>query len=116
MLYSRVWGINIVFSFAATSKLVKQVTTELKLEQKPVEDLTSGFTSFELKLDGSLATLIRNHNQEQVKVQLDANSAIEAGSDDVEFDEEPGEEGATTDDESEVVTKFFLFFGYLQNS
>ena len=93
------------FFFVATSKLVKQVTTELKLEQKPAEDLVSGFTSFELKLDGSLATLVRKHDQEQVKIQLDANSAIEAGSDDMEFDEEVGEEGAATDDEPEVSTE-----------
>ena len=65
----------------------------------------SGFTSFELKLDGSLATLVRKHDQEQVKIQLDANSAIEAGSDDMEFDEEAGEEGAATDDEPEVSTE-----------
>ena len=55
-----------------------------------------------MTLDGSLATLTRNHEQEKVKVQLDANSAIEAASDDVEFDEE---EGATNiDEESEVAT------------
>ena len=77
---------------------------ELKLEQKPVEDLASGFTSFELTLDGALATLIRNHNEEQVKVQLDANSAIEAGGDDEGFDVEEGEEEAGMDEESEVET------------
>ena len=93
-------GTEPIFSqIAAASKLVKQVTTELKLEQKPLEDLSSRFTLFELTLDGSLATLVRNHDQEKVKVQLDANSAIEAAGDDVEFD---AEEGAGLDEEPEV--------------
>ena len=94
------YALTILTSFAASSQLVKQVTTELKLEQKPIEDLSTGFTSFELTLDGALATLVRDHNQEKVKVQLDANSAVEAANDDVtEFDED---EGAATDDESDV--------------
>ena len=87
---------------AATSKLAKQVATELKLEQKPTEDLAGGFTSFELKLDGALATLTRSHDQEEVKVQLNANDAIEAGGDEDEFDGAESEEEAGMDGESEV--------------
>lgn len=82
--------------FVATSQLLKRVNTELKLEQKPVGDLQSVFSSFELTTDGSLATLKRQHDLETIKIQLDANSAIEASSDDVEF------EGEEEDEESEV--------------
>lgn len=87
---------------AATSQLLKLVNTELKLEQNSVADLPNGFTSFELTTDGSMATLLRQHDQEKVKVQLDANSAIEAASDDVEFEEE---EGKLPEDELEVDLK-----------
>ena len=55
-------------------------------------------------MDGALATLIRNHNQEKVKVQLDANSAIEASGDDEAFDVEEGEEDAGMDEDLEVAT------------
>lgn len=82
--------------FVATSQLLKRVNTELKLEQKPVGDLQSVFSSFELTTDGSLATLKRQHDLETIKIQLDANSAIEASSDDVEF------EGEEEEEESEV--------------
>ena len=98
----------ILILFAATSKLAKQVSTELKLEQKPTEDLASGFTSFELKLDGALATLTRDHDQEQVKVQVDANNAIEAGGDEEGFDDVESEEEDGMDEESEVATEIFL--------
>ena len=61
------------------------------MEQKPAEGLQNKFTSFELTIDGAVATLRCQHNQENVKVQVDANSAIEACSDDMDFEE--GEEG-----------------------
>ena len=60
----------------------------MKLEKKPLDSLENVFSSFELSTEGSLATLKRQHDQETIKVQLDANSAIEASSDDVEFEEE----------------------------
>ena len=68
----------------------------------------SGFTSFELKLDGALATLTRNHDQEQVKVQVDANHAIEVGGDGEEFDGVESEEEGGMDEESEVVVLSIL--------
>ena len=83
------------FSLAATSQLLKRVNTELKLEQKPAEDLQNKFTSFELTVEGAMATLQRQHDQERVKVQVDANSAIEASSDDMDFEEGEGEEEET---------------------
>ena len=61
-----------------------------------MDSLENVFSSFELSTEGSLATLKRQHDQETVKVQLDANSAIEASSDDVDF------EGEEENEESEV--------------
>ena len=59
----------------------------------------SGFTSFELTVDGALATLTRQHDQESVKIQMDANSAIEASSDEADFDGEVEEEEAEVSSE-----------------
>ena len=59
----------------------------------------SGFTSFELTADGALATLTRQHDQESIKIQMDANSAIEASSDEAEFDGEGEEEEAEVNSE-----------------
>ncbi len=53
-------------------------------------------------MDGALATLTRSHDQEQVKVQVDANHAIEAGGDGEEFDGAESDEEAGMDEESEV--------------
>ena len=54
-------------------------------------------------MDGALATLTRSHSQEQVKVQVDANHAIEAGGDGEEFDGVESDEEGGMDEESEVM-------------
>ena len=48
-----------------------------------------------------MATLLRSYNNEEVKVQLDANSALEGDSDDVE----PSEDDESFEEEEEKEVK-----------
>lgn len=59
-------------------------------------------------MDGALATLTRSHSQEQVKVQVDANHAIEAGGDGEEFDGVESDEEGGIDEESEVMITILI--------
>ena len=61
-------------------------------------------------MDGALATLTRSHSQEQVKVQVDANHAIEAGGDGEEFDGVESDEEGGMDEESEVMITILIIY------
>ncbi len=60
---------------------------EISTEQKVLENLPT-FSSFDVSVDGSIATLLRSYKNEEVKVQLDVNRASEVVSDEMEMEGE----------------------------
>ena len=85
--------------FSASTKLLKVVENEISLEQAVVEDLPK-ISSFQVTVENSVATLMRMVNQEEVKVQLDANSAIEVSPDEMDVRDE-GEDYDSEDQSQE---------------
>eukprot|EP00731_Ephydatia_muelleri_P022422 Em0015g5a len=65
----------------ASSRLLQCLNEEIRLEKK-VPDNLPAVGKFDIQIKGSLATLVQNHGQEKIQVQLDANSAIEVMQDD----------------------------------
>ena len=63
---------------------------EISTEQKVLENLPT-FSSFDVSVDGSIATLLRSYKNEEVKVQLDVNRASEVVSDEMEMEGMEGE-------------------------
>ncbi len=75
------------FNFTASSNLLNVVKSEILTEQNILESLPT-FSLFNLSLEGSIATLSRSYQKEEVKVQLDVGRVSEVDSNEMEFESE----------------------------
>ncbi len=95
-----------LYTYTATSKLLNIVKSEISAEKNILENLPT-FSLFNISLDGSVATLSRSYQNEEVKVQLDVGRANE--SDEMEVESDSGgdleETGKELYDEEEVDEK-----------
>lgn len=62
---------------AAATNLLSIVNEEISTERKVLEKLPK-ISSFDITLDGSIATLVRMYGSEEVKVQLNTNHTSES--------------------------------------
>lgn len=91
-----------LYSSEATSKLQKCVSNELALEEKIIGELPE-FASFRTTVADTQAVLQRTFNNEEIKVELDADSALESAAED-----EYSERSSSDSDEDEDKAPFFL--------
>ena len=76
---------------AASSSLAATLDNELKLEYKALSELPK-LTSFETSIEGATAVFKRVIGSEEVKVKMDANSSVQAASDEMDEEEEEDDE------------------------
>ena len=91
---------------------------EISLEQAVLEDLPK-ISSFQVTIENSMATLMRTFNQEEVKVQLDANSAIEVSPDEMDVRDEGEDydsEDQSQEDEDETEVSIVVTSEAIDNS